>query len=83
MPYDRRASLFDNCRDDAGPDAFVLAAQPAQAADQQKLEAFLEVTGFDVALESIRLSPDSAPQMLGIEADAFGSEWSRAGARGV
>jgi len=49
----------------------------ALAADREKLEAFLEVTGFDVALESIRLSADSAPQMLGIEADAFGSEWSR------
>lgn len=51
--------------------------QPAQAADRAKLEAFLEVTGFDVALESIRLSADSAPAMLGISADAFGSEWQR------
>lgn len=50
---------------------------PAQAADQAKLEAFLEVTGFDVALESIRLSADSAPQMLGLQAEDFGSEWSR------
>ncbi|QFT59974.1 hypothetical protein FIU94_14175 [Sulfitobacter sp. THAF37] len=50
---------------------------PAQAADEAKLREYLEVTGFDVALESIRLSADSAPEMLGIEADAFGSEWSR------
>ena len=49
----------------------------AEAADRAKLEAFLEVTGFDVALESIRLSADSAPQMLGLAADDFGSEWSR------
>ena len=35
------------------------------------------MTGFDVALESIRLSADSAPQMLGIDAADFGSEWSR------
>lgn len=57
--------------------AFSMQPQQAHAADPDRLEAFLEVTGFDVALESIRLSADSAPQMLGIEADAFGSEWSR------
>lgn len=49
----------------------------AQAADRARLEAFLNVTGFDVALESIRLSADSAPQMLGLQADDFGSEWQR------
>ncbi|MGJ8545545.1 MAG: DUF2059 domain-containing protein [Sulfitobacter sp.] len=54
-----------------------LSFAPAQAADRARLEDFLEVTGFDVALESIRLSADSAPQMLGVEAEAFGSEWSR------
>lgn len=52
-------------------------ASPAKAADPERLEAFLEVTGFDVALESIRLSADAAPQMLGMAADDFGSEWSR------
>ena len=52
-------------------------APPAQAADHQRVDAFLEVSGFDVALESIRLSADSAPQMLGIDAADFGSEWSR------
>lgn len=57
--------------------AFSVLSVPARAADRENLEAFLEVTGFDVALESIRLSADSAPQMLGIDADAFGSEWSR------
>lgn len=49
----------------------------ARAADRADVDAFLEVTGFDVALESIRLSADSAPQMLGIDAADFGSEWSR------
>ncbi|WP_420011452.1 DUF2059 domain-containing protein [Tateyamaria sp.] len=49
----------------------------AAAADRDRLEAFLEVTGFDVALESIRLSASSAPQMLGMEAEDFGSEWAR------
>ncbi len=57
--------------------ALSLQTQPAKAAETEKVEAFLEVTGFDVALESIRLSADSAPQMLGMEADDFGSEWSR------
>lgn len=50
---------------------------PARAADTERLDAFLEVTGFDVALESIRLGADSAPQMLGLEARDFGSEWQR------
>ena len=57
--------------------ALVTLPQPLRAADGEKLEAFLEVTGFDVALESIRLSADSAPQMLGLQADDFGSEWKR------
>jgi hypothetical protein len=50
---------------------------PASAAERERVDAFLEVTGFGVALESIRLSADSAPEMLGIDAEAFGSEWSR------
>lgn len=49
----------------------------AVAADRARLEAFLEVTGFDVALESIRLSAGAAPQMLGVDPGVFGSEWSR------
>jgi hypothetical protein len=49
----------------------------AETPAREDLEAFLEVTGFDVALESIRLSADAAPQMLGLEADDFGSEWKR------
>ena len=59
--------------------AVTLALVPrvALAADRAKLEAFLEVTGFDVALESIRLSAESAPDMLGMQAEDFGSEWTR------
>ncbi|MEP5730915.1 MAG: DUF2059 domain-containing protein [Sulfitobacter sp.] len=56
---------------------FSVLSTSARAADPERLEAFLEVTGFDVALESIRLSADSAPQMLGLQAQDFGSEWSR------
>ena len=58
--------------------AFALAlSAPLRAAERGALERFLQVTGFDVALESIRLSADSAPAMLGLEAEDFGSEWSR------
>ncbi len=47
------------------------------AADRDRLQAFLEVTGFDVALDSIALSASDAPAMLGMDASAFGTEWSR------
>ena len=49
----------------------------AEGPARPEVEAFLEVTGFDVALESIRLSADAAPQMLGMQAEDFGSEWKR------
>ena len=47
------------------------------SADHARLKAFLEITGFGVSLESIRLSASAAPEMLGLEADDFGSEWTR------
>ena len=47
------------------------------SADRARLEVFLEVTGFDVSLDSIRFSASAAPEMLGLEADDFGSEWTR------
>lgn len=49
----------------------------ARAADRDRLEAFLNVTGFDVALESIRLTAGAAPIMLGMDPGAFGSDWTR------
>lgn len=55
----------------------VFATLPVAAADRDRVEAFLTVTGFDVALDSIRLTAGSAPEMLGIDADAFGSDWTR------
>ncbi len=62
----------------------VLAPFPVQAQDgvpeNNRLQAFLEVTGFDVALESIALSAAGAPEMLGMSAGDFGSEWSRVAA---
>lgn len=51
-------------------------AAPVQAADRERLQAFLQVTGFDVALESIKLSAESAPQMLGVDAQDFGFQWT-------
>ena len=48
-----------------------------QAADRDQIEAFLEVTGFDVALDSIALSAGSAPSMLGVEPGDFGEAWAR------
>lgn len=56
---------------------FLVSVASAMAGDRDRIEAFLEVTGFDVALDSIALSAGSAPAMLGIDADAFGSEWER------
>ncbi|WP_295314913.1 DUF2059 domain-containing protein [Roseobacter sp.] len=56
---------------------FVAGPTTAKTDDPDRLETFLEVTGFDVALESIRLSAESAPAMLGIETEDFGSEWTR------
>lgn len=55
----------------------LFAAVSAKSADRGRIEAFLETTGFDVALDSIALSAGSAPQMLGLEASAFGTDWER------
>ncbi len=52
-------------------------ASPSQAASQDQIEAFLTTTGFDVALESIAQASASAPEMLGIDPDGFGSDWAR------
>ncbi|MCR9145828.1 MAG: DUF2059 domain-containing protein [Rhodobacteraceae bacterium] len=49
---------------------------PVHAADRDRLEAFLAVTGFDVALDSIGLAAGSAPAMLGMQPNDFGSDWS-------
>ncbi|MEP2471764.1 DUF2059 domain-containing protein [Roseobacter sp.] len=53
------------------------AVGPVRATDLDRLDAFLEVTGFDVALDSIKLSAETAPSMIGLQADDFGSEWTR------
>lgn len=55
----------------------VLTAAAVQAADRDRVRAFLNVTGFDVALESIKLSAADAPAMLGVNAQDFGASWTR------
>jgi hypothetical protein len=55
----------------------VTCAQWAFAADRDRLKAFLQVTGFDVALDSIALSAADAPQLLGMSASDFGANWTR------
>lgn len=52
-------------------------ALPLRAADRDRIEAFLTTTGFDVALDSIALSAESAPRMLGREAGDFGAQWTQ------
>jgi len=47
------------------------------ASDTDQVDEFLTITGFDVALESIKLSAGSAPSMLGLDAAAFGSQWTQ------
>lgn len=54
----------------------LVVATSASAADRDRLRAFLTVTGFDVALESIKLSAEDAPRMLGLEAQDFGAAWT-------
>ena len=51
------------------------ASVSAGAADRDRLQAFLQVTGFDVSLESIALSAEHAPDMLGMESGDFGDSW--------
>ena len=55
----------------------VWAMVPAKAADRAQIAEFMAVTGFDVALESMRLSARDAPEMLGLDAYDFGLSWSR------
>lgn len=56
--------------------SLTLLITQAAAADRDKVEAFLKITGFDVSLESIKLSAEDAPRMLGLDARDFGASWS-------
>lgn len=57
--------------------ALAVSVSPALAADRGKIAAFMQVTGFDVALDSLRLSAGQAPMMLGLSEDNFGEDWTR------
>lgn len=75
-PFNMRFSRF------AAGLLFILAigfwsTQTARAADAERIETFLEITGFDASLESIQFSAGQAPAMLGLEPDEFGTDWTR------
>ena len=55
----------------------VVVAGSLRAADRDRLEAFLYVTGFGVALDSIALAASDAPAMLGLTTSDFGVTWSK------
>jgi len=57
--------------------ALILTVSASRGADRDRIQAFLTTTGFDVALESIAFASASAPEMLGIDPDEFGSDWTR------
>jgi len=57
--------------------ALGFAALAARAADRNRLMAFLEVTGFDVALDSIALNAADAPAMIERAPEDFGPAWPR------
>ena len=54
-----------------------LGLTQARSAERDRVIAFLEITGFDVALDSIALSAEHAPGMLGMRASDFGPDWGR------
>lgn len=56
--------------------ALLPGARVEAAEDTDRLEAFLEATGFDVALESMKLNAGDAPGMIGMEAADFGMQWT-------
>ena len=55
----------------------ISAVVPSSAADRNAIETFIKVTGFDVSLESMRVSASDAPAMLGLDAADFGVSWKR------
>lgn len=49
----------------------------AGAAERARIEQFLGVTGFDVALDSMALGAEQAPAMLGRDPGEFGVVWKK------
>jgi hypothetical protein len=57
--------------------ALMMPGAAARAGEREDIERFLEITGFDAALDSISFSAESAPDMLGLDPGAFGADWRR------
>ncbi len=55
----------------------VVASLAAHAADRDKLRAFLVITGFDVAIESLQQNAMAGPGLAGGAPGEFGAEWVR------
>lgn len=55
----------------------VAASLAVQGAERDKMRAFLEVTGFDKAIESLQDGAVAGPGLAGDAPDAFGSQWVR------
>ncbi|MEM6306606.1 MAG: DUF2059 domain-containing protein [Pseudomonadota bacterium] len=55
--------------------AICILATPVAAADRSKIEDFMEITGFDQSIYSLRTNAKDAPAMLGLDADDFGISW--------
>lgn len=70
-----RGALHPLLRLMAGLVLALVAALPLAAADRGRVEEFLTVTGFDVALDSLAQAAENAPAMLGLEGDSFGADW--------
>lgn len=54
-----------------------LLAAPAVADRDEDIAAFLTITGFDVALDSIALGAEGAPAILGQDPGEFGVVWQK------
>ncbi|MGH1367391.1 MAG: DUF2059 domain-containing protein [Maritimibacter sp.] len=55
--------------------ALIVTASSVFAADREASRAFLEVTGFDVAIRSMQQDAMSGPGIAGTAPDAFGAQW--------
>ena len=57
------------------PLALVVSVTASFAANRDDVVDFLRTTGFDVAIASIADGAEGAPNMLGLQDDAFGANW--------
>lgn len=57
--------------------AFGSSGMAVAATDRDQVAAFLTVTGFDAAIETLGQSAAMAPALLGRAPDEFGADWTR------